>query len=270
MAPPIIARASGRGRRAGSRAARPGAAGLLAEAHELGVVVVVERGVARQAVHRGSAAPGRSPRVERCSSENPGARAAEMAGPPRAVAAQDRRDARRRAGCRRRRRRGASRRRRERSSRRSPDRCPAPPGACVRRASRTLPPSSFDLPAVLRAEEVEEGPQPPRLHAKRPGGAQQRRAGLARRAVERLEGEERPGLAVGRGVRSTFAQAAFWTRMAPTQTSNDVSPATTRRERSARAGVDRRGAGVGVGRPARRAPWPATIAHGRAGARVGS
>ena len=33
-------------------AARPGAAGLLAEAHELGVVVVVERGVARQMAHQ--------------------------------------------------------------------------------------------------------------------------------------------------------------------------------------------------------------------------
>ena len=57
---------------------------------------------------------------------------------------------------------------------------------------RTFRSHPFDLPAVLRAEEVEEGSEPPRLHAERPRGPQEGRKPRRRASIERLEREEAP------------------------------------------------------------------------------
>ena len=118
----------------------------------------------------------------------------------------------------------AARRRRARSSRRSPGRCPAPRGASGAARAGLFRAHRLDPPAVLRAEEVEEGPQPPRLHAEGPRGAEERREPRRRRGGRAPRTREGPRARSGSSVRSTFAQAVFWTRIAPTHTSNGDSP----------------------------------------------
>ena len=165
---------------------------VLPQAHELGVVVVVERGIEWQAVHQKAlylvvALESRMPQAR-----TPGSGRGDWPGPPRAVAPQDpetREDAPgvgvddeeglpggvesdRVGGLR-----TDARHRQELAA----------------QGFRPFRPHLLDPPAVLRAEEVEEGSQPPGLHAKRPGGAQQRREAWHGDAVERLEGEKRPG-----------------------------------------------------------------------------
>ena len=103
-----------------------------------------------------------------------------------------------------------------------------------------LRPHPLDAPAVLRAEEVEERPQPPRLHAERARGAEEGREPRRGQAVERPEGEQRRRRRPS-SVRSTFAQAVFWTRIAPTQTSNGESPGHHPAWPNAPSGVGRRG-----------------------------
>ena len=197
------------------RARRPPRADVLRQQHDLGVVVAVERRVRGHGVH------------EEALQHVVGL-----------VAADRLPGGRRRAGCRRRSRTAGDRRRRARSNPRSRARCRARPAAS-RAGRRGSSASIASTPsAVLPAEEVEEGPEPPRLDVEAAGRADERRDLARRTAAPSASYERRPRARSTSSAFSTFVQAVFCTRMAPTQTSNALwaghQPACPRRRTSFR------------------------------------